>query len=134
MKSVQRATSTGHLPSQRDLTLRERRRPEEPILHCITHVKKILTALSSMQIEVIKEKTAIITFTNLEAGEYAFSLFHDENENNQMDSNMFGIPKEGYGFSTNFKPIISTPAFDDANFKIEGDIIQKIKIKKQKSV
>ncbi|AFM03229.1 hypothetical protein Fleli_0769 [Bernardetia litoralis DSM 6794] len=76
----------------------------------------------------IKDKKAIITFTDLEAGDYAFALFHDENGNNEMDSNMFGIPKEGYGFSTNFKPIISAPDFDDADFRVEENTIQKIKI------
>lgn len=76
----------------------------------------------------IKDKKATITFTDLKAGEYAFALFHDENGNSEMDSNMFGIPKEGYGFSTNFKPILSAPDFDEADFKIEGDTVQKIKI------
>ncbi len=76
----------------------------------------------------IKDKKATITFTDLPAGDYAFALFHDENGNNAMDSNMFGIPKEGYGFSTNFKPTMSAPDFDEANFKIEGDTVQKIKI------
>jgi len=77
---------------------------------------------------IIKDKKAIITFTNLPTGDYAFALFHDENGSNAMDSNMFGIPKEGYGFSTNFKPTMSVPDFDEANFKIEGDTVQKIKI------
>jgi uncharacterized protein (DUF2141 family) len=26
-------------------------------------------------------------------------LIHDENRNGELDTNMFGIPKEGYGFS-----------------------------------
>lgn len=76
----------------------------------------------------IKNGKAIITFTNLENGDYAFALFHDENNNNEMDSNMFGVPKEGYGFSTNFKPTLSAPDFDEADFKIESNTIQKIKI------
>jgi len=42
-----------------------------------------------------------ITFEGLPAGEYAVKIFHDANDNNELDSNMFGIPKEGYGFSNN---------------------------------
>lgn len=84
-------------------------------------------AIKKMKV-TIKDKTATITFTDLEDGNYAFALFHDENGNSEMDSNMFGIPKEGYGFSTNFKPTLSAPDFDEADFKIEGDTVQKVKI------
>ncbi len=84
-------------------------------------------AVKKMKV-TIKDKKATITFTDLEAGDYAFALFHDENGNNEMDSNMFGIPKEGYGFSTNFKPKVSAPDFDEADFKIEADTVQKVKI------
>ena len=76
----------------------------------------------------IKEGKATITFTDLPAGDYAFALFHDENGNKEMDSNMFGIPKEGYGFSTNYKPKMSAPDFDEADFKVEGNTVQKIKV------
>ncbi len=76
----------------------------------------------------IKGGKATITFTDLSSGDYAFALFHDENGNNEMDSNMFGIPKEGYGFSTNYKPKMSAPDFDEADFKVEGDTVQKIKV------
>ncbi len=76
----------------------------------------------------VKGGKATITFTDLKAGDYAFALFHDENGNKEMDSNMFGIPKEGYGFSTNYKPKMSAPDFDEADFKIEGDTVQKIKV------
>ncbi len=76
----------------------------------------------------IKNKKATILFTDLPLGDYAFALFHDENKNNQMDSNILGIPKEGYGFSTNFKPKMSAPDFDEASFEIRKNTIQKIKI------
>ncbi|MEO1174008.1 MAG: DUF2141 domain-containing protein, partial [Myxococcota bacterium] len=31
------------------------------------------------------------------AGKMAVRLYHDENANGELDSNMLGIPKEGYG-------------------------------------
>ena len=48
------------------------------------------------------------SFQNLEHGEYAVRLFHDINNNNDLDTNVFGMPTEGYGFSNqavgNFGP------------------------------
>ena len=35
----------------------------------------------------------------LEAGEYAFCVFHDTNNDNDLNSNKIGIPKEPFGFS-----------------------------------
>lgn len=35
----------------------------------------------------------------LDDGEYSFAIYHDTNENEKLDSNIFGIPKEPYGFS-----------------------------------
>jgi uncharacterized protein (DUF2141 family) len=32
---------------------------------------------------------------------YAVALFHDENDNQHLDTNALGIPTEGYGFSNN---------------------------------
>lgn len=89
--------------------------------------KDATKAIRKMKVN-IKNQKATIVFSNLEAGDYAFALFHDENGSGEMDKNMFGIPKEGYGFSTNFKPTVSAPDFDEADFKIEGDTVQKIKM------
>jgi uncharacterized protein (DUF2141 family) len=49
-------------------------------------------------------------------GEYAIALYHDINNNGKLDKNMFGIPKEPYAFSQNFKPSMSAPDFDDCKF------------------
>jgi uncharacterized protein (DUF2141 family) len=39
---------------------------------------------------------AILSFQIL--NHYAIAVIHDENRNGELDTNMFGIPKEGYGF------------------------------------
>jgi len=52
---------------------------------------------------------------------YAISLFIDMNGNGELDKNMFGIPKEPYCFSRNFKPKLSAPDFEDCSIKIEKD-------------
>ena len=44
----------------------------------------------------------------------------DENNNGILDKNFLGIPKEGYGFSTN-PFVFGTPDFDDAKFELNSD-------------
>ncbi|GAB3913513.1 DUF2141 domain-containing protein [Larkinella knui] len=58
-----------------------------------------------------------ITFP-VKPGDYAIALFHDVNGNGKMDKKAFGIPKEPYGFSNNYHPRLSGPAFDDCRVRI----------------
>jgi uncharacterized protein (DUF2141 family) len=55
-----------------------------------------------------------IVFENLKPGEYAMSVIHDENGNGELDSNSFGIPKEGFGFGNNVMGMFGPPSFDKA--------------------
>ena len=36
---------------------------------------------------------------DLPPGRYAVNAFHDENDNGELDTNLVGIPTEGYGFA-----------------------------------
>lgn len=65
---------------------------------------------------------------SVEPGDYAIAVYHDENGNGKMDKRMFGIPKEPYGFSNNFKPVMSAPKFGDCKFSV-GDSGKAISIK-----
>lgn len=60
------------------------------------------------------------TSFTVEPGEYAIAVYHDENGNGKMDKRVFGIPKEPYGFSNNFRPKLSAPKFSDCEFSV-GD-------------
>ena len=51
------------------------------------------------QMLTAKTGSAQMTFKDLPAGEYAVRMFHDENNNQKMETNMFGMPTEGYGYS-----------------------------------
>ena len=42
----------------------------------------------------INDKKASVTFDDLQAAEYALKVFHDENENGELDTNFLGIPSE----------------------------------------
>lgn len=62
-----------------------------------------------------------VTFENLPEGEYAISVFHDVNGNDELDKNMIGIPSEPYGFSNDATVSFGPPSFDDAKFKVSQD-------------
>src|ERR1700737_3156011 len=64
----------------------------------------------------IKDNAALCSFGGLAPGKYALVAFHDENSNGKFDRNWFGLPKEGYTFSNNVRPVFSPPAFKAAAF------------------
>jgi len=51
---------------------------------------------------------------DLPPGQYAVNAFHDENDNGELDTNLFGIPTEGYGFTNDPKTTFGPPDFEDA--------------------
>ena len=57
-----------------------------------------------------------ITMSDLPAGTYAISCFHDVNGNGKMDKNILGIPTEPYGFSNNARPKFRAPNWEEAKF------------------
>ncbi|MCK8492816.1 MULTISPECIES: DUF2141 domain-containing protein [Spirosoma] len=75
----------------------------------------------------VKEKSVHTTFS-VDPGDYAIAVYHDENGNGKMDKRVFGIPKEPYGFSNNFRPTMSAPKFSDCQFSV-GDGGKSISIK-----
>lgn len=54
----------------------------------------------------------------LPAGEYAVMLFHDLNGNDQLDSNLMGIPKEPWGGSIGTRSLFGPPGWSDARFSL----------------
>ncbi|MEL6302781.1 MAG: DUF2141 domain-containing protein [Pseudomonadota bacterium] len=82
--------------------------------------------VKAMRVEVDAE-TVSVSLAGLAEGEYAIKLYHDANDNGEMDQNMMGLPIEGYGFSGNggrFGP----PAFDEAVFEVREDADNKVSI------
>lgn len=69
----------------------------------------------------IRDKKATVVFESLPPGEYAISVFHDENKNGKMDSNFFGIPKEGVGASNDARGHLGPPHYKDAKFNFTGN-------------
>ncbi|MFD1615211.1 DUF2141 domain-containing protein [Gelatiniphilus marinus] len=64
-----------------------------------------------------------VTFKNIKPGTYAIMALHDENENNQMDFEDNGMPKEQYGMSNN--PMsYGPPQFATAKFKLKAEDLE----------
>ena len=61
-----------------------------------------------------------VTVANLPPGQYAAQVFHDENRNKKVDRALFGIPKEGVGFSNDARISLGPPKWADARFNFSG--------------
>jgi uncharacterized protein (DUF2141 family) len=62
------------------------------------------------------QNSVTITITDLPYGEYAFVLFHDRNGDEKLNTKIFGIPSEPFGFSNINRAIFSAPKFDRCKF------------------
>jgi len=61
-----------------------------------------------------------LRFDDVPAGRYALLVIHDENGNGKLDTNLTGMPVEGYGFSNNPR-VMRKPTFDEAAFEVGRD-------------
>ncbi|MBL0686563.1 MAG: DUF2141 domain-containing protein [Sulfurospirillum sp.] len=75
---------------------------------------------------IIDKMKIVYTFQDVPNGTYAISIFHDENENEILDKNFFGMPKEGYGFSNNIRPTFRGATFEESKFDVKNSQIIKI--------
>lgn len=64
--------------------------------------------------------TLSLNIDSLAPGEYAVRVMHDENDNDKLDSNLIGIPKEPWGFSNNAVGSFGPPDWKDAKFTLDG--------------
>lgn len=62
-----------------------------------------------------------IVLENLEPGSYSVSVIHDENDNDKLDTNFLGIPKEGFGFSNNPMVMFGPPSFNKTKVEVSKD-------------
>jgi len=69
----------------------------------------------------ISNKEAAFSITEVEKGEYAFLVFHDEDNNGECRTNWIGIPKEGVGKSGEYD---NRPSFNNSKFYFNGTQIK----------
>ncbi|MDZ7878709.1 MAG: DUF2141 domain-containing protein [Saprospiraceae bacterium] len=77
----------------------------------------------ALQTVVIQQNKVSLRFDNLPFGTYAVACLHDENGNGKMDTNLVGIPKEGYGASNNAVNKFSAPKFEAAKFPFNAAVL-----------
>ena len=75
-------------------------------------------AFANAKVKVAGNKVSYI-FKNLPVGEYAVAVYQDVNNNGKCDRNMIGYPTEGFGFSKNYRPKLSAPAFDEVKIAVK---------------
>jgi len=74
----------------------------------------------------IVNRRAVCVFNDVTPGEYALAAFHDENANNDLDRNIFGIPSEGTGASNDAHNMFGPPGYDDARFQYPDAQVHRI--------
>jgi uncharacterized protein (DUF2141 family) len=75
---------------------------------------------------VLSGDRVVLVFKNLPTGRHALSIFHDENGNGKLDTNLMGMPTEAFGFSRDAKGVMGPAKFDDAAIRMESDMTIKV--------
>ncbi len=92
-------------------------------VYCALHIDEEYFPAASPIIggqRVMEADTAAVVceFTGLPARTFALSVYQDENNNGEIDYNVFGAPTEGYGASNNHLPATSAANFKDSSFDV----------------
>lgn len=97
---------------------------------CVTDQKDdFLKSCAFSKIVTVEDDTVSLKIENIEKGNYAVSVYHDENNNGILETGgVFGIPVEPYGFSNN-PTMTFGPSYKKSVFKMTSDKNISIKLK-----
>ncbi len=97
---------------------------------CVTDQKDdFLKSCAFSKIVTVEDDTVSLKIENIEKGNYAVSVYHDENNNGILETGgVFGIPLEPYGFSNNPNMTFG-PSYKKSVFKMTSDKNISIKLK-----
>jgi uncharacterized protein (DUF2141 family) len=76
----------------------------------------------------ISDGQAFAFFEEVPAGSFAVSVFHDEDDDGELDSAALGIPSEAYGFSANARDMFGPPSFEEARIELVAGETKQITI------
>lgn len=62
---------------------------------------------------------------DLPPGVYAFTVFHDLDDDTKLERNFMGLPKEPSGLSNNLRPRFGPPRFKNAAFSLEDEPVEQ---------
>ena len=86
-----------------------------------TYLDKKVAIADALEGELVRTEVV------LPPGEYAVSIFHDRNNNGELDTNFIGMPKEPIAMSNNARPKFGPPKYEDAVFSVgDEQVTQKI--------
>ena len=97
---------------------------------CVTDQKDdFLKSCAFSKIVTVENDTVSLKIENIEKGNYAVSVYHDENNSGILETGgVFGIPLEPYGFSNNPNMTFG-PSYKKSVFKMASDKNIRIKLK-----
>jgi uncharacterized protein (DUF2141 family) len=84
-------------------------------------LKKPMKGVSSK----ITDGKCEMNFTNMADGTYAISVYHDEDNDGELDA-ILGIPTEDTGSSNDAPARFGPPKWVDAKFEVTGGIVKQI--------
>jgi uncharacterized protein (DUF2141 family) len=94
----------------------------------ISEEANFLGACKRGEVKSVRQKNCELQFKNIPLGSYAIMLYHDENNNDELDKKgLFGLPGEPYGFSNNPLIFFGPPSFEDCLVHVKSD--QRIQVK-----
>lgn len=79
-------------------------------------------------VQPIRGRQAVAEFEDVPAGPFGVSVFHDEDADRELDTGMFGIPSEDYGFSRDARSSFGPPSFDDARMELAAGESKQVEI------
>lgn len=82
----------------------------------------------SQKVELV-DGAAQAVFSGVPPGRYAVKSFADENGNATLDTNLFGLPTERYGFSNNARGRMGPPGFEAAAVEVDADRSISVELK-----
>lgn len=84
---------------------------------------EFLRSATNVMVIKVRKSQARCDFEDIPPGTYALAVIHDENMNGKLDTNVLGIPKEGYGFSNDARALFGAPSFSEASFPYDGQTL-----------
>ena len=75
----------------------------------------------------IKDLKSTIVIKDIKPGKYGFRYFHDENMSRNLETNVLGIPREGYGFSNDAVGPFGPKPFKEWLFELNQNKILSVK-------
>ena len=90
---------------------------------------KFIETCFMKKVQKVIDEQMVLKFYEIPIGQYAVSVFHDENDDGKLNTGFLGIPNEPYGFSNNPVIVFGSPNFEDCSFQVDKNKVVEIVLK-----